>query len=82
MFGVVIATTAQADAPADNVFLQCDGEIRTRQLAFQFGALETEELVAASRGLQIESAMRAVRGSSTTRLARCCSALASASCPT
>ena len=54
LLGVVVATTAQADAPADNVFLQCEGEIRTRQLAFQFGALETEELVVASRGLQIE----------------------------
>ena len=27
MLGVVVATTAQADAPADNVFLQCEGEI-------------------------------------------------------
>ncbi len=37
---LMAASVAHAEAPADDVFLQCDGEIRTRELAFQFGELE------------------------------------------
>lgn len=48
---LMAASVAHAEAPADDVFLQCDGEIRTRQLAFQFGELETENRSAATRGL-------------------------------
>ena len=33
LLGVVVATTAQADAPADNVFLQCEREIRNARRA-------------------------------------------------
>lgn len=51
---LMAASVAHAEAPADDGFLQCDGEIRTRQLAFQFGELETENRSAATRGLQIE----------------------------
>ena len=51
---LMVASVAYAETPADDVFLQCDGEIRTRQLAFQFGELETENRSAATRGLQIE----------------------------
>ena len=57
----VTGVSAFANTPVDDVFLQCDGEVRTRQLAFQLGELEIEEFTPARRVLQIEikSARRA-----------------------
>ena len=57
----VTSVSAIANTPVDDVFLQCDGEVRTRQLAFQLGEQEIEEFTPARRLLQIEirSARRA-----------------------
>ena len=36
----VTNVSALANTPVDDVFLQCDGEVRTRRLAFQLGEQE------------------------------------------
>ena len=53
--------SALANTPVDDVFLHCDGEVRTHQLALQLGEQEIEEFTPARRLLQIEikSARRA-----------------------
>ena len=75
---LMAASVAHAEAPADDVFLQCDGE-PTRQLAFQFGELETENRSAATRGLQIEIRKRAALDMDHPQ-ARYCLRPASANC--
>ena len=39
----VTCVSALANTPVDDFFLQCDSEVRTRQLAFQLGEQEIEE---------------------------------------